>query len=165
MGKFTILVAMLAAGISLSGCATGDPRLRGTWKSNKVPMPVEMVKVTKMEPVKIRKGSRKTKLVPKTITVAKTKSAPPYLDLVVKYERAYLVIEFPPKDGGPPARVSLPYKVAAFDEKSASIDVRDPAAGTMERIEISFDGPNRFWVNPAGGEGWKEYYERVEQRG
>ncbi len=165
MGKFTAPAALFVAALWLSGCATGDPRLRGTWKSNKVPMPVERVKVTKMEQVKIRKGSRKTKLVPKTVTVAKTKSAPPYLDLVVKYERTYLVIEFPPKDGGPPARVSLPYEVAASDEKSVLIDVRDPAAGTKERIEISFDGPNRFWVNPAGGEGWKEYYERVGKRG
>ncbi len=165
MGKFTPLAVSLAVGLWLTSCATGDPRLRGTWKSNKVPMPVEMVKVTKMQPVKIRKGSRKTKLVPKTVTVAKTKSAPPYLDLVVKYERSYLVIEFPPKDGGPPARVSLPYEVTASDEKSVCIDVRDPAAGTKERIEISFDGPNRFWVNPAGGEGWKEYYDRVEKRG
>jgi len=165
MGKFTALAAVFAAVLWLTGCASGEPRLRGTWKSNKVPMPVEMVKVTKMEPVKIRKGSRKTKLVPKTVTVAKTKAAPPYLDLIVKCERTYLVIEFPPKNGGPPARVSLPYEVAASDEKSVVIDVRDPAVGTKERIEISFDGPNRFWVNPAGGEGWKEYYDRIEKRG
>lgn len=155
----------LAAGLLLAGCASGDPRLRGTWKSNKVPMPVEMVKVTKMETVRVRKGSRKTKKVPQTVMVAKTKAAPPYLDLVVKYERAHLVIEFPSKNGGEPVRVSLPYKVATSDEKSVAIDVREPVSGTTERIEISFDGPNRFWVTPANGEGWKEYYERVEKRG
>ena len=37
----------------LSGCATGDPRLQGTWKSHKVPMPVEMVKVTQTQTVKV----------------------------------------------------------------------------------------------------------------
>jgi len=43
--------------------------------------------------------------------------------------------------------------------------VREPVTGTNERIEISFDGPNRYYVNPTGGEGWKEYYERIEKRG
>jgi len=165
MGKFTALAALLAAGLWLTGCATGDPRLRGTWRSNKVPMPVEMVKVTKMVAVPIRKGSRKTRQVPKILTVAKTKSAPEYLDLVLKYERTYLVIEFPSKDGLTTARVSLPYAVTPTGENSLLIDVSEPASEKKGRIEISFDGPNRFWVNPAGGEGWKEYYERVGKRG
>ena len=165
MGKHTHLACLFAAGLCLTGCTTVDPRLRGTWKSNKVPMPVEMVKVTKMETVPIRKGSRKTKLVPKILTVAKTQSAPEYLDLVLKYERSYLVIEFPSKDGVTTARVSLPYAVTVSGGNSLLIDVSEPASGKKGRIEISFDGPNRFWVNPAGGEGWKEYYERVEKRG
>jgi hypothetical protein len=74
-------------------------------------------------------------------------------------------MEFPSKNGGKPVRVSLPYKVVASDEKSVSIDVREPVSGTNSRIEISFDGPNRYWVSPSGGEGWKEYYERIKTRG
>jgi len=165
MGKHTHLACLFAAGLCLTGCTTVDPRLRGTWKSNKVPMPVEMVKVTKMETVPIRKGSRKTKLVPKILTVAKTQSAPEYLDIVLKYERSYLVIEFPSKDGGTPDRVSLPYKVSASGGDSVFIDVSEPASGKKGRIEISFDGPNRYYVIPSGGKGWKEYYERMGKRG
>jgi len=165
MGKFTGLATLLAAGWWLTGCASGDPRLQGTWKSNKVPMPVEMVKVTKVETVRIRKGSRKTKKVPKTVMLAKTKSAPRYLDLILKYERARLTFEFPAADGAGPRRISVPYEVAASDEKSVVIDLREPVTGEKERIQISFDGPNRYWVNPSGGEGWKEYYERIAKRG
>ena len=165
MGKITALACLLTTACWLTGCASGDPRLQGTWKSNKVPMPTEMVKVTKMETVRVRKGSRKTKKVPKTVLVAKTKSAPAYLDLVVKYERSHLIIQLPSEDGGKPPRISLPYEVAASDEKSVTINVREPVSGTRERIEISFDGPNRYYVNPTGGEGWKEYYERIEKRG
>ncbi len=165
MGKFTGLATLLAAGWWLTGCASGDPRLQGTWKSNKVPMPVEMVKVTKVETVRIRKGSRKTKKVPKTVMLAKTKSAPRYLDLILKYERARLTFEFPAADVAGPRRISVPYEVAASDEKSVVIDLREPVTGEKERIQISFDGPNRYWVNPSGGEGWKEYYERIAKRG
>lgn len=165
MGKFTGLASLLAVGVLLSGCASGDPRLQGAWKSNKVPMPVEMIKVTKVEIVKVRKGSRKTKKVPKTVMVAKTQSAPRYLDLILKYERTRLTFEFPPADGAGPRRISVPYEVASADEKTVVIDVREPVTGEKERIQISFDGPNRYWVSPAGGQGWKEYYERIEKRG
>lgn len=165
MGKFTGLATLLAAVWWLAGCASGDPRLQGTWKSNKVPMPVEMVKVTKVETVRISKRSKRTKKVPKTVMVAKTKPAPRYLDLILKYERARLTFEFPPAAGAGPRRISVPYEVASADEKSVVIDVREPVTGQKERIQISFDGPNRYWVNPCGGEGWKEYYQRVEKRG
>lgn len=165
MGKFTGLATLLAAGLWLTGCASGDPRLQGTWQSHKVPMPVEMVKVTKIETVRVSKRSKRTKKVPKTVMVAKTKSAPRYLDLVLKYECARLTFEFPPADGAGPRRISVPYAVAAADEKSVVIDVREPLSGEKERIQISFDGPNRYWVSPSGGEGWKEYYQRVEKRG
>lgn len=163
MGK--LKGTLLAAAVCLTGCASGDPRLQGAWKSNKVPMPVEMVKVTRVETVRVRKGSRKTKKVPKTVMVAKTKSAPRYLDLILKYERARLTFEFPASAGAGPRRISVPYEVAASDAKSVIIDVREPVTGGKERIQISFDGPNRYWVNPTGGEGWKEYYERIEKRG
>jgi hypothetical protein len=165
MGKIMGPAALLAAAIWFTGCASGDPRLQGTWKSNKVPMPVEMVKVTKVQTVRVSKRSKKTKRVPKTVMVAKTKSAPRYLDLVLKYERARITFEYPSIDGAGPRRISVPYSVAASDEKSVIIDVREPVTGEKERIEISFDGPNRYWVNPAGGEGWREYYERVQKRG
>lgn len=165
MGKFSALAFLLAAALLLGGCASGDPRLQGTWKSNKVPMPTEMIKVTKVETVKVRKGSRKTKKVAKTTMVAKTKSAPPYIDLIVKYDRAIMILQLPSESGGKPARISFPYEVAASDEKSVTIDVKEPTTGAKERIQITFDGPNRYWVNPAGGQGWKEYYDRIQKRG
>ena len=165
MGKFSALALLLAVALWLSGCASGDSRLQGTWKSNKVPMPTEMVKVTKVETVRVRKGSRKTKKVPKTVMIAKTKSAPPYIDLVVKYERALMIIQLPTAEGERPQRISFPYEVAASDEKSVTIDVKEPTTGSKERIQITFDGPNRYWVNPAGGQGWKEYYDRIQKRG
>ncbi len=52
----------------------------------------------------------------------------------------------------------------ASDEKSVVIGVRQPDTEEIGQIQISFDGPDRFWVNPAGGEGWKEYYQRIEKR-
>ena len=165
MGRKTGLAALIAVGFWVSGCASGEPRLQGTWKSNKVPMPVEMVKVTTMETVKVRKGSRKTKRVPKTVMVAKSKSAPPYLDLVLKYERAHLTFEISAENGSVPRRVSVPYEVAASSADSVFIDVRQPVTGQKERIQISFDGPDRYWVSPVGGQGWKEYYQRIEKRG
>lgn len=161
MGKFIGLFVLFAL---LTGCATGDPRLLGTWKSHKVPMPVEMVKETRMQTVKVRKGSRKTKKVPKTVMVAKSKSAPPYIDLVLRYDRSRVTMLYPPNAEGNRPRVSMPYQVAASDEKSVVIDLLEPT-GARTRIHIFFDGPNRYWVNPAGGEGWKEFYERVESRG
>lgn len=165
MGKFSGLAMLLALGVSLAGCASGDPRLQGSWKSNKVPMAVEMVKVTKTETVRVSKKSKRTKKVQRSVMVAKTKSAPRYIDLVLRCERARLTFEFPPADGSGPRRISVPYEVASSDESSLVIDVREPVSGAKERIQISFDGPNRFWVSPAGGEGWKEYYQRIEKRG
>lgn len=165
MGKFLALASLLAMGTLLTGCASGDPRLQGTWKSNKVAMPVEMVKVTKTETVRISKRSKKTRKVQRSVMVAKTKSAPSYIDLVLRCERAKLTFEFSPADGSVPRRISVPYEVASADAKSLVIDIRQPATGAKERIQISFDGPNRFWVNPAGGEGWKEFYQRIEKRG
>lgn len=165
MGKFMGTAALVAAALCFTGCASGDPRLQGTWKSHKVPMPVEMVKVTKIQTVRVSKRSKRTKKVPTTVMVAKTKPAPRYLDLVLKYERARLTFEYPSTDGAGPRRISVPYSVAASGEKSVVIDVREPRTGEKERIEISFEGPNRYWVNPAGGEGWREYYERVQKRG
>lgn len=165
MGKFSGLALLLALGALLTGCASGDPRLQGSWKSNKVPMPVEMVKVTKTETVRVSKKSKRTKKVQRSVMVAKTKSAPRYLELILRCERARLTFEFPPSDGAGPRRVSVPYEVASANETSVVIDVREPVTGEKERIQISFDGPNRFWVTPAGGEGWKEYYQRIEKRG
>lgn len=165
MGKITGWVTLVVAALWLTGCATGDPRLQGTWKSHKVPMPVEMVKVTKMETVKVRKGSRKTKKVPRTVTVARSKPAPPYIDLVVQYQRSHLIIELPPEDGDRSQRISLPYEVTTSDANSVVIAVREPVSGAKDHIRITFDGPNRYWVNPAGGEGWREYYERIDKRG
>lgn len=165
MGKFSAFALLLALGALLTGCASGDPRLQGTWKSNKVAMPVEMVKVTKTETVRISKKSKKTKKVQKSVMVAKTKSAPRYIDLVLRCERAKLTFEFSPADGSGPRKISVPYEVASANENSLVIDLRQPATGAKERIQISFDGPNRFWVNPAGGEGWKEFYQRIEKRG
>lgn len=127
-------------------------------------MPSEMVKVTKMQTVRVRKGSRRTKKVPKTVLVAKPKAAPPYIDLVLTCDRSHMTIKFPAD--GPKARgVTIPYKVAASDEKSVTISIRNPGTGELQTIQLSFDGPNRFWVQPYGGEGWKEFYERVEGRG
>lgn len=165
MGKFLGTAALLVLALFFAGCASGDPRLQGTWKSNKMPMPVEMVKVTKTENVRVSKRSKKTKKVQRTVMVAKAKTAPRYIDLVLRCERARLTFEFPATDGSGPRRISVPYQVAAADEKSVVIDLREPVSGTKERIQISFDGPNRFWVSPAGGEGWKEYYQRIEKRG
>jgi len=164
MGRLIRIGCLLAAACWLGGCATGDPRLQGTWKSNKVPMPVEMVKTTQMQTVKVRKGSKKTKKVPKTVMVAKTKSAPPYIDLVLRYDRARVTIQYPPDAQGKTPRISMPYEVADSDEKSVVIDLLEPT-GSKTRIHIFFDGPNRYWVNPAGGEGWKEYYDRIQTRG
>ena len=165
MGKFLGLAALTALALLLGGCASGDPRLQGTWKSNKVPMPVEMVKVTKTESVRVSKRSKKTKKVQRTTMVAKTKSAPRYIDLVLRCERARLTFEFPPADGSGPRRISVPYQVASSDATSLVIDLREPRSGVKERVQISFDGPNRFWVSPARGEGWKEFYQRIEKRG
>jgi hypothetical protein len=165
MGKFSGIALLMALGLLCAGCASGDPRLQGSWRSNKVPMPVEMVKVTKTETVRVSKKSKKTKKVQRTVMVAQTKSAPRYIDLVLRCERARLTFEFPPADGSGPRRISVPYEVAAADASSVVIDVREPVSGSKERIQISFDGPNRFWVSPAGGEGWKEYYQRIEKRG
>lgn len=165
MKRFTSLGFLLLVGLWLAGCATGEPRLQGTWKSRKAPMPVEMVKVTTMQTVKVGKGKRKTtKQVPKTVTVAKTKSAPPYIDLILKYQGARVTIELPPENGSRPLRHTLSYEVVTSDNTSVTIDVREPTTGTIKRIQIFFDGPNRYWVNPAGGQGWKEYYDRIEKR-
>lgn len=161
MGRFSGRSFLLVAALGFAGCATGEPRLQGTWKSHKVPMPVEMVKETRMETVRVRKGSRKTKKVPKTVTVAKTKSAPPYIDLTLKYEGATLTMEVPSGDGQPPLRRKMPYKVAASDANSVSIALPQPGTKEPDIIQIVFEGPNRYWVNPANGEGWKEYYDRV----
>lgn len=163
MGKFTSLASLLVAALWLAGCATGDPRLQGTWKSHKVPMPVEMVKVTKMETVRVKKGSRKTKQVAKTVTVAQSKSAPPYIDLLIKYHSAYLTMELPPRPDGQVPRVTFPYKVLASDDKSVEIEITEPTTKVQKRIKMLFEGPNRYYVEPAGGQGWKEYYERVQQ--
>ncbi len=95
MGKCAGLGLLLAAGCLLAGCATGDPRLEGTWKSAKVPMPVEMVKVTKMETVRVRKGGKRTRQVPRTTMVAKSKEAPPYVNLILRCERSSITIELP----------------------------------------------------------------------
>jgi hypothetical protein len=165
MGKFSGFALLSALAMWLVGCASGDPRLQGTWKSNKVPMPVEMVKVTKTEKVRVSKRSKKTKKVQRTVMVAKSKPAPRYIDLVLRCERARLIFEFPPADGTGPRRISVPYVVAASDEKSVVIDLREPISGTKERVQISFDGPDRFWVSPANGEGWREYYQRIEKGG
>lgn len=164
MRKFLGLICVLATAGWLTGCATGDPRLQGTWKSNKVPMPTEMVKVTKMQTVKVRKGSKKTKKIPKTVMVAKTKSAPAYIDLILRYSGARVTFEFPAEDGGRRPRITMPYQVAESDEKSVTIDLKEPS-GNTSRVQIFFDGPNRYWVNPVGGEGWKEYYDKIESRG
>lgn len=164
MAKFTGIALLFSAGLWLVGCASGDPRLQGTWRSNKVPMPMEMVKVTKMETVRVSKRSKRTKKVPKTVMVAKAKSAPRYLDLILRYDRAKLTFEYL-GESGEPRRISVPYEVASSDANSVTIDVRDPRSGTRERILISFDGPDRYWVSPANGEGWKEYYQRIEKRG
>lgn len=161
MRKFIRLAFFLVVAFVLTGCATGDPRLEGTWRSHKVPMPVEMVKQTKMETVRVRKGSRKTKQVPRTVMVAKTKSAPPYVDLVLKYEGASVTMLIPGENGGPPLKRKLAYKVAASDANSVAIAIPQPGTGTPDTIKIVFDGPNRYYVDPANGEGWKEYYERV----
>jgi hypothetical protein len=165
MGKFLGLASLLVVSVLLVGCASGDPRLQGSWKSNKMPMAVEMVKVTKTETVRVSKKSKRTKKVQRSVMVAKTKSAPRYLDLVLRCERARLTFEFSASDGAGPRRISVPYEVAAADATSLVIDVREPATGAKERIQISFDGPNRFYVSPAGGEGWKEFYQRIEKRG
>jgi len=124
-------------------------------------MAVEMVKETRMETVRVRKNSRKTKKVPKTVMVAKTKTAPPYIDLVLKYEGASLTMVMPSEDGGAPLRRKMPYKVAASDANSVSIALNQPGSITPDYIQIVFDGPNKYWVDPANGEGWREYYERV----
>lgn len=147
--------------LGFTGCATGDPRLQGTWRSHKVPMPVVMVKETKMETVRVRKNSRKTKQVPKTVMVAKTKSAPPYIDLVLKYEGSSLTMVVPSENGDAPLRRKIPYKVAASDANSVAIALSQPGTGSTDYIQIVFDGPNKYWVNPANGDGWREYYERV----
>lgn len=163
MRKTVGLFWVLAGALLLGGCASGEPRLQGAWKSHKVPMPVEMVKVTRMETVRVSKRSKRTKKVPRTVTVARSKSAPSYQDLVLRCDRARLTFEF--TGGGEPRRISVPYSVAASDEKSVVIDLREPVTGSKERVQISFDGPDRFWVSPAGGAGWKEYYQRIEKRG
>ena len=165
MGKFSGLALLSALALLFTGCAAGDPRLQGNWKSHKVPMPVEMVKVTKTETVRVSKRSKKTKKVQRTVMVAKPREAPLYIDIVLRCERSRLTFEFPPADGAPARRISVPYTVAASDEKSLLIDLREPLSGNKERVQISFDGPNRFWVSPAGGSGWKEYYQRIEKRG
>jgi hypothetical protein len=165
MGKFSGLALLSALALWLTGCASGDPRLQGTWKSNKVPMPVEMVKVTKTETVRVSKRSKKTKKVKRTVMVPKPKSAPRYIDIVLRCEGARLTFEFPTSGGEGPRRISVPYKVAAADDRSVVLDLREPFSKTTERVQISFDGPNRFWVSPAGGEGWKEYYVRVPKDG
>jgi hypothetical protein len=152
---------LLVVALALTGCATGEPRLQGTWKSHKVPMPVETVKVTKMETVRVRKGSRKTKKVPKTVTLTKTQSAPPYIDLVLKYEGSSLTMMLPSANGEP-MRKKIPYKVVSSDVNSVAIALPQPGTKTMDYIQITFDGPNRYWVAPANGEGWKEYYSRVK---
>jgi hypothetical protein len=165
MGTHLGVLAALLAALVLTGCASGDPRLQGTWKSHKVPMPVEMVKVTKMETVRALKGSRKTKKVPKTVLVAKTPSAPPYLDLIIRCHGARMTLEFPSAQADGPQRVTLPYQVIDGQGDTLTISLREPATGGTDRIEISFDGPNRFWVQPSGGAGWKEFYERLPSRG
>lgn len=165
MRRFIGLGFLLVAAWWLTGCATGEPRLQGTWKSNKVPMGVEMVKVTTVQTVKVGKGKHKTtKKVPKTVTVAKTKSAPAYVDLVLRYRGATLIIEMPSGSGDKPLHSKLTYEVVASDDQSVTIDVKEPTTGVKKRIHITFDGPNRYTVDPAGGVGWKEYYVRVEGR-
>ena len=160
MGKFAGLIVVVAAALS-SGCATGDPRLQGTWKSHKVPMPVVMVKETKMETVRVRKGSRRTKQVPRTVMVAREQSAPPYLPLTLRFEGSSVTFELPAESGDRPWRKKVPYKVAATDEKSIAIALNRPGSSSTDYIQMVFDGPDRYWVNPAGGQGWKEYYDRV----
>jgi len=161
MWRITGFAALLALGALLTGCASGDPRLQGTWRSHRVSMPVEMVKVTKMQTVKVGKRGKKTKQVPKTVMVAKSKPSPPYLDLTLKYEGAHLTFEYPPSDGAGPGRISVGYKVVESDETSSTIELRDPASGEKARIRMVFDGPDRYWVKMTGGEGWKEYYQRI----
>jgi hypothetical protein len=158
-------LAALLVVLGLAGCATGDPRLQGTWKSHKVPMPVEMVKVTKMETVRVRKGSRKTKKVPKTVMVAKSQPAPPYLDLIIRCQGARMTLEFPSSRADDPQSVTLPYQVTDGAGDRLTISLREPTTGSTEHIEISFEGPDRFWVQPSGGEGWREFYERLPSRG
>jgi len=161
MGKLGGWRFLLVVALGLTGCATGEPRLQGTWRSHKVPMPVEMVKETRVETVRVRKGSRKTKKVAKTINVPKTKAAPPYIDLVVKYEGASLTMVMPSEGGGAPLRRKMPYKVVSSNANSVSIALPQPGTPKPDVIEIVFEGPNRYWVNPANGEGWKEYYDKV----
>lgn len=162
MGKFFGLTVLLALALWLTGCATGEPRLQGTWKSNKVPMGTEMVKVTKMQTVKVGKGrKKKTKQVPTTVTVARPKSAPPYIDLIVRYEGAHMTLLVPGEGAERPKRAKFTYEVVESDEKSVTIDILEPTTQTKRRIQIFFEGPNRYYVNPVGGEGWKEYYVRI----
>lgn len=161
MGRICTLGFLLAVAVALTSCATGDPRLQGTWQSHKVPMPMEMVKVTTMQTVRVRKGSKRTKKVPRTVTVAKPKPAPPYIDLILKYRGSSLTMYMKDKNGQPIQR-KVSYSVSAADEKSVEIAVKDPLTGEPQSIQILFEGPNKYWVEPADGQGWKEYYQRIE---
>jgi len=136
------LAASLAGITLLAGCASGDHRLEGRWKSNKQ-LTVATIHFSK------------------PITPAKrTKFEGIFGKLVLTYDRTHVTAEMPPTNGHPVWRNSNRYRVVASDSDSLAYVSTNPLTNEREISHVHFDSPNRYWLY-LHGSGWKEYFDRI----
>lgn len=136
-----ILVACVSAG-GANAAEQSDPRLLGTWKSNReLTLPtLQLGKDAKPE-TRARLAALFGKVV---VTYTKTKIS------------AVLPADGPKKEWN----FSAEYLVLAKTETTVVIRSPNGKSGEMEDQTITFEGPNRYWID-LGHQRGREYFDRV----
>jgi hypothetical protein len=138
----TLLAVLFGSITLLAGCASGDHRIEGRWKSNQQ-LTVATIQLRK--PITPARRAKLNALFGK---------------LVLIYDRAHITAEMPPTNGHPVWHNRMRYRVVASDSNSVALVSSDPLTGEREISHIHFDGPNRYWLY-LHGSGWKEYFDRI----
>ena len=129
----------------VGGCASTDPRLIGSWKSNKK---LTVASLRYPKPIAAAKRARFESLFGK---------------MVVTYDRTHVTLETPPTPGQPAWRDRSRYRVVASDQNSVALVSTNPLTGEREISHVHFDSPDRYWLY-LYGTGWKEYFDRIAPR-